>query len=92
MSTVKWILLILLLLPVFASAEQTKTIFNPFTGNPDFITRLDTTTLLAGTGISISCTNGVCTITNTGGGGTFFILMEDSTAILAEDGTKLLTE
>jgi hypothetical protein len=29
-------------------AEQTKTVFNPFTGNPDFITRLDSTTLPSG--------------------------------------------
>ena len=73
-------------------SEQTKTVFNPFTGNPDFITRLDNTTLLAGTGISISCTNGVCTITNTGGGGTTYVLMEDASKVLAEDGSSILTE
>jgi hypothetical protein len=51
------------------------------------------TTLVAGTGISISCTNGICTITNTGGGGgTKYVLMEDASIILAEDGSKILTE
>lgn len=49
--------------------------------------------LIAGSGISISCTNGVCTITNTGGGGgTTYVLMEDSSLVLAEDGSKVLTE
>jgi hypothetical protein len=50
------------------------------------------TSLIAGTGISISCTNGVCTITNTGGGGTTYVLMEDASIILAEDDSKVLTE
>jgi hypothetical protein len=83
----------ILFLPVFVYGEKTKTIMNPFTGQLDYITRLDTTTLIAGTGISISCTGGVCTITNTGGGGgTTYVLMEDATIILAEDGSKILTE
>ena len=85
--------IVILFVSSWSFAEQTKTIFNPFTGNPDFITRLDGTTLLAGTGISISCTNGICTITNTGGGGgTTYVLMEDGSVVLAEDGSKVSTE
>lgn len=85
-------LIVILFVSSWSFAEQTKTIFNSCTGCSDFITRLDGTTLLAGSGISISCTNGICTITNTGGSGTTFVLMEDSTVVLAEDGSKVLTE
>jgi hypothetical protein len=79
-------------IPGFSFAEQLKTVYNPFTGKNDYITRLDATTIVAGAGISVSCVNGICTITNTGGGGTTFVLMEDGTDVLAEDGSKVLTE
>jgi hypothetical protein len=86
-------LIVILFVSSWSAAEQLKTTFNSFTGTPDYITRLDGTTLLAGAGISISCTNGICTITNTGGGGgTTYVLMEDGTVVLAEDGSKVLTE
>ena len=84
---------LIIFLPALSFSEQVKTIFNPFTGKQDYITRFDATTLLAGTGISVSCTNGICTITNTGGGGgTTYVLMEDSSKVLADDGSKILTE
>ena len=87
------LLIVILFISAWSFAEQLKQVYNPFTGNPDYITRLDGTTLLAGAGISISCNNGICTITNTGGGGgTTFVLMEDGTDVLAEDGSKVLTE
>jgi hypothetical protein len=86
-------LAVFLFIPALVFGEKTKTIVNPFTGQLDYITKLDNTTLIAGSGISISCTNGVCTITNTGGGGgTTYVLMEDATIILAEDDSKILTE
>jgi hypothetical protein len=85
--------IILIFISAWSFAEQLKTVFNPFTGKQDYITRLDGTTIVAGNCISVSCVNGVCTITAIcGGGSTTYILMEDSSIVLAEDGSKLLTE
>jgi len=52
-----------------AVAEPTKTVFNPFTGKLDYITRIDTNTIIPGTGITATSTNGTITINSTGGGG-----------------------
>ena len=48
-------------------AESTKTIFNPFTGKPDYITSVNGQNFQSGSGVTVTCTNGVCTFT--GGGG-----------------------
>jgi hypothetical protein len=49
-------------------AEQTKTVFNPFTGNPDYITALSTTSIGAGSNITVSTTSSGVTISASGGG------------------------
>jgi peptidoglycan/xylan/chitin deacetylase (PgdA/CDA1 family) len=53
----------------WVAAEQTKTVYNPFSGKPDYITKIDANTIVAGSGVSVNCTNGACTIDATGGGG-----------------------
>ncbi len=53
--------------PLFA--EQTKTVFNPHTGSPDFITALSTSSIKAGTGITVSTTSSGVVIAAGGGGG-----------------------
>lgn len=50
-------------------AEPLKQVFNTFTNKPDYITRVDTNTIIPGTGVTITCTNGACTVNSTGGGG-----------------------
>ena len=49
-------------------AESTKTIFNPFTGKPDYITSVNGQNFQSGSGVTVTCTNGVCTFTGGGGG------------------------
>jgi hypothetical protein len=62
----KLILLGLLLLPAVGRAEQTKTLFNPFTGKFDYITALSTNSIQAGTGVTVSTTTSGVSITATG--------------------------
>lgn len=50
-------------------AEQTKTVFNPFTGKLDFITALSTTSIKAGTNITVTTTSTGVTIGSSGSGG-----------------------
>lgn len=54
------------LLASVCNAEQTKTIFNPFSSKLDFITKVDTNTITPGSGVNVVCTNGVCTISTSG--------------------------
>lgn len=59
----------LLLLSGWAAAEPLKTVFNPFTGKQDYITRIDSNTVLPGANCtSTSNSNGTVTISCTGGG------------------------
>lgn len=51
-----------LALASFGSAEQTKTVFSPFTGKLDFITAMTTNTIVPGNNVSVTCTNGACTV------------------------------
>ena len=53
----------------WSCADQLKTVFNPFTGKPDYITALTTNSIVAGSNVTTSCTNGACTINSSGGGG-----------------------
>jgi len=58
--------LLFLLIPLLASssyAERLKTVFNSQTGKQDYITKMDTGTIVAGNNVSVSCTSsGACTI------------------------------
>ena len=65
----KWILIAALSFPTVCSAEQTKTVFNAFTGVPDFITALTTTSIAPGTNITVSTTSSGVVINSSGGGG-----------------------
>lgn len=60
------IALILSLVSGISSAENVKPIFNALTGKFDFVTAMTTNTIVPGAGISVSCTNGVCTLTAAG--------------------------
>src|SRR6202789_603411 len=54
----------------WSTAEPLKTVFNPFTGKLDYITRIDSNTVQgSGSCTSTSNSNGTVTITCTGGGG-----------------------
>lgn len=54
----------------WSCAEPLKQVFNPFTGKPDYITRIDSNTVIGGTNCtSTSNANGTVTITCAGGGG-----------------------
>jgi len=53
-----------------AFAEFTKTIYSPFTQKLDYITKIDTHTITPGPGVDVTCINGACTISTTGGGST----------------------
>lgn len=57
---------LLLLLPSLASAEKTKLVFNPFTGKFDYITTLDTNSIQAGSGVTVSTTSNGVSISATG--------------------------
>lgn len=57
------------LFPLICNAEQTKTKFNPFTGKLDFITQLSTTSVAAGSNITVTTTSAGVSIASTGGGG-----------------------
>lgn len=50
-----------------ANAESTKTVFSPFTGKLDFITAVNGTNFVSGSGVTVSCTAGVCTFSSAGG-------------------------
>lgn len=59
----------LLFMCVPAKAEPLKTVFNPFTGKPDYITRIDSNTVIAGANCtSTSNPSGTVTITCSGSG------------------------
>lgn len=58
--------LILTLVSGWAVAEQTKTVFSPFTGKLDYITALSTSSVSAGAGIAVSTTSSGVTITASG--------------------------
>lgn len=67
-SILLFLLLIIISSPCFA--EPTKTVFNPFTGKQDYITRIDSNTVVAGTNVSVlSNSNGTVTISSSGSGG-----------------------
>jgi hypothetical protein len=54
----------------FLNAEPLKTVFNPFTGKPDYITRIDSNTVTGtGTCTSTSNSNGTVSFTCAGGSG-----------------------
>lgn len=55
-----------LFLPQTSSAESTKTVFNPFSGKLDFITPVNGTNFASGTGVTVTCTAGVCTFSAAG--------------------------
>lgn len=85
----------------FAGAEQLKTVFNPFTGKPDYITKIECGTTPKG--VQFADANGCtwCQTINTSGVLSTaliaclssFILMEDGSFILQEDGvSKIITE
>lgn len=57
--------LLLTLVSGWSVAEQTKTVFSPFTGKLDFITAVSTNNFQ---GSGVTCTGGVCTFTSSGGG------------------------
>lgn len=100
--------ILLMLMSSTLGAEQLKQVFNPFTGKPDYITKVDPSTLITPCGSSplgiqftdtASCT--WCETIDTGGvlttaliscPATGFILMEDGTYILQEDGSKIVVE
>lgn len=49
-----------------ANAESTKTVFSPFTGKLDYITAVNGTNFASGSGVTVSCTAGVCTFSASG--------------------------
>lgn len=57
----------------FCNAEETKTLLNPFTGRPDYVTRLSTSSIKAGSGVTVTTTSGGVEISATGSGGGFDI-------------------
>lgn len=61
--------LLLLFLSSNLFAEQTKLIFNPFTGKFDYITALSTNSIAPGTGITVTTTSAGVIISGTGGVG-----------------------
>lgn len=61
--------LLLTLVAGWVRAEQTKTIFSPFTGKLDYITQLSTSSIQAGSGVTVSTTSSGVTISATVGGG-----------------------
>lgn len=58
--------LIVLAIAGWGMAEQTKTVYSPFTGKLDYITKIDSSTIVPGAGISVSCTGGACTLAASG--------------------------
>lgn len=68
MRILKWTFL-MIFLSTFSSAEPLKTVFNPFTGKQDYITRIDSNTIIPGTNVTVgSNANGTVTVNSTGGG------------------------
>lgn len=61
-------LIVLLMIAQYVYAEQTKMIFNPFTSKLDYITALTTTSVQAGSGVTVSTTSSGVVITGTGSG------------------------
>lgn len=47
-------------------AEPVKWIANPFTNKQDYITKIDSNTIIPGVGVLVVCTNGTCTLTAAG--------------------------
>lgn len=58
-----------LAIPSLVKAEAVKPILNIQTGRPDYITAITTNTIVPGTGVTITCVLGACTVNSTGGGG-----------------------
>lgn len=81
----KWLAFFLILLPQIALAEQVKTIFNPFTNKSDYITKIDTNTITPGSGVTITCTNGACTVNSTGGSGLTYLKDTSSDTVSSAD-------
>lgn len=48
-------------------AESLKTTYNPFTGKLDYYTAVNSTNFASGSGVTVSCTGGVCTFSSGGG-------------------------
>ncbi len=60
----------LLFVSGWSIAEPLKTVFNAFTGKSDYITRIDSNTIVPGTNITVtSNSNGTVTVNSSGGGG-----------------------
>lgn len=59
---------LLLLVASLSRAESTKTVFSPFTGKLDYITALSTTSIKAGSGVTVSTTSAGVQIDATGSG------------------------
>lgn len=58
--------LVLSLVSSFSYAERVKPIFNALTGKFDYVTIIDSNTIVPGAGVNVSCTNGACTLTASG--------------------------
>lgn len=61
---------LLMFVPLSACAEPLKTVFNSFTGKQDYITRIDSNTIIPGSNVTVvSNSNGTVTVASSGGGG-----------------------
>lgn len=58
--------LVLSLVSTDSYAERVKPIFNALTGKFDYVTIIDSNTIVPGGGVSVTCTNGVCTVATSG--------------------------
>lgn len=100
MGRSRYVYLFLIFLAAPVKAEQLKTVFNPFTGKLDYITKVSCGTSPIGTLFTDSNNCNWCETINTSGvlSTTLIaciaglILMEDATYVLQEDGTKIAVE
>lgn len=77
------ILLLMMFLPAIVQAEFVKTKFNPWTSQLDFITKVDSHTIVAGSNITvISSTFGTVTISGSGSGGSGGYALEPATVTI----------
>jgi hypothetical protein len=64
-----------------AFAEPVKTMFNPFTNKQDYITRIDSNTVIPGSNVTVtSNANGTVTVGATGGGGSGLTYLKDTSS------------
>lgn len=66
----RWSIFLAVVASQLAFAEPVKTIFNPFTNKPDYITKIDSSTIQGGSGISVTSFSSGAVIIN-GSGGSF---------------------